>query len=326
MKKHVLLLGGAGYIGHHILYQLLKNTKHDIVVADNLSTGKLEHVNSVENIFNKKVAFEFCDITSKQEVKNLFESYDFSYVICLAGLKSVEEGENNPDFYYKTNVDGLQNVLTFAASTSKPQVIYSSSACVYSEHGKPIDENWPIEPQSVYGKTKLDAESLVEYYSVETNTSNLIFRYFNPIGRTEGLYNDTSKTNLIPCLLRAVETQGSINLYGKDYPTFDGTCERDYIHVEDIAKAHLHAFDFLNKNVSQKISIFNLGTGQSSSTLEIVENFVKEAKSNDISLEFAYKPRRNGDDAFKCASISAAIKHLHWTPKLLVSQAIRSVF
>lgn len=321
--KNILVTGGAGYIGHHVLHQLSKLDNVNLLVIDNLSTGDKSRIERVENLSGKRFCFEQLDITHNQEVKNFFDSYAVDSIVHLAGKLNIAEGEAKPDYYYQNNVEGFNNILCSTNKKRPPNIIFSSSAAVYDVHASPAYETHELKPTTVYGNTKLEGEALLAKYSHETRTKNVVLRYFNPIGRTLGLDNDSNSWHVMPSILQSLKEGTYFRIYGTDYDTIDGTPSRDYIHVEDLACAHLSALNLTYAKSDIDFYVFNVGLGHAVSVFELMDNIHSVTGK---TIAYKYMSRREGDDAYKCASNEAMISELKFAPRYSVSQAVHSFF
>jgi UDP-glucose 4-epimerase len=317
---HILITGGAGFIGSHTCVELL-NAGHDIVVVDNLTNSNIESLNRVEKMTNKKIIFHKIDMLNYNDLYNIFINNDFYCVIHFAGLKSVNESINDPILYYDNNLRSTINLLKVMQQVNCKRLIFSSSATVYGELKSPLIETMEIGKNisNPYGQTKFMIEKMLDDLDISWKIISL--RYFNPVGAHEsGLIGEDPNgipNNLMPYILKvAVNNNTNKNLgikydrltiYGNDYSTKDGTCLRDFIHVVDLAKGHLKAVQHID-NVTGNDKI-NLGTGEGISVLEIVETFKKE---NKLSLPYIIDKKREGDQEQVFCDPSKAFKLLGW--------------
>ncbi len=309
----ILVSGGTGFIGSHTCVELL-NAGHDVVIFDNLYNSSEDVVDKIESITGKRPAFYKADMLCKDELREIFEAHTFDAVIHFAGLKAVGESVAKPLLYYQNNLTGTLNLCELMAEYGCKRIIFSSSATVYgSPKTVPIREDFPLHTTNPYGTTKLMQEMILSDLCVpDKDWSVVLLRYFNPIGAHEsGLIGE--KPNGIPNNLMPYITQVAagelpqLGVFGNDYDTHDGTGVRDYIHVVDLAKGHVHALD---KVVSSNgVNIYNLGTGTGYSVLDIVKAF--EA-SNDIKIPYVIKDRRPGDIAVCYADPKKARDELGW--------------
>ena len=298
----IFIVGGAGYIGSHMVKTAYK-ANHQVITIDNLSTG---HKDSV--LFGK---FEFCDILDRKKLDKLFNLYNPDVVMHFSAYSLVGESVIDPYKYYHNNVVGTLNLLKSMIDNNCKKFIFSSSATIFGIPDYiPIDEDHPKRPINPYGKSKLMVEEILKDFESAYDLKYVSFRYFNAAGHDpEGELSERHEpeTHLLPLVLQAVNGQrDSINIYGNDYDTKDGTCIRDYIHVNDLVNAHLKGLEYLNSRDTSSAE-FNLGNGNGFSVKEIIQK-VKEITQKDFKvLETA---RRDGDSAVLIASSDKAKKQL----------------
>ena len=309
----VLVTGGLGYIGSHTVVQLLNNG-FEVIVYDNLSNSKLEVFDKIQQITNTEFKMYIGDLLNVNRLEDIFKKERIDFVIHFAGLKSVKESIEKPLLYYDNNVKATLNLLNTMEKYNIKKLIFSSSATVYGNSGKcPIKESDKTGSNivSVYGKTKFLIEEILKDLK---GWSIVILRYFNPIGcHPSGILgedpNDTPN-NLFPYILKVASGElNELQIYGKDYPTKDGTCIRDFIHVEDLASAHILS---MKKLSDKKVHIYNVGTGIGYSVLDIIHTF---EKVNDIILNKKFVERRDGDIAILYSDPTKIKNDLEWTPK-----------
>jgi UDP-glucose 4-epimerase len=304
MKQRILVVGGAGYVGSHVV-KWLQRAGHDCVTADNLSTGHRELVQS---------DFIELDLTDAAALESVFSSHSFDVVVHLAAKSLVGESVSKPDIYYEQNVGGMLNLLTCMAKYEVSKLIFSSTCAVYSEsETPPFTENSNVDPASCYGRTKLACEYMIRDFSKATGLNAVLFRYFNVAGADPeaeiGEWHDP-ETHLIPlCFKQVLEKTRPLSVFGTDYDTPDGTCIRDYIHVNDIAVAHEKALAFLSD--ANGVELFNLGTGSGLSVKDIIDSV---QRISGQTLAFEYCDRRAGDVPRLVADYSKAKQVLDWTP------------
>lgn len=305
--SRVLVTGGAGYIGAHVINVLIKQ-KYKVIVFDNLSTGKRKHL-------PKNVILVRKSILNNKAVKQTFEQYKPQAIIHLAALKSAGESMQDAIPYSDTNIIGTINILRAMIEYKTPNIIFSSTAAVYGEpQYLPIDEEHTKNPINYYGATKLIIENIIHWYSQIYGINYVILRYFNAAGHMPSSkinIIEPNPQNLIPIVLEVAQRKRKkLQIFGNGYPTPDGTCLRDYIHVSDLAKAHFLSLKYLNaKNKSITI---NLGTGRSYSVLEIY-NIACQITQRNIPMEIIEK--RHGDSASLYAKSILALKTLNWVPQ-----------
>ena len=302
---HVLVIGGAGYIGSHVVKALL-DQKATVTVFDNLSTGQ------EINLFSD-ASFIKGDILDKEALTQALRQ-NIDAVILLAGKKAVGESMENPALYAQNNITGMLNVLNAMLETHVNNLVFSSSAAVYgTPHYLPIDERHPLNPMSFYGFTKLETERFLTWYHTLKGLNFMALRYFNAVGYDEtgaikGL--EQNPQNLLPIIMEvACGKRESLHIFGNDYDTPDGTCIRDYIHVTDLADAHVKAIHHLTAG-KESLSL-NLGTEKGLSVLDMVKE-TQRVIQKPIAYQFA--PRRPGDPAIVTSSAKLAQTVLGWTP------------
>tara|TARA_B100001059_G_scaffold148088_1_gene147985 strand:+ start:318 stop:1325 length:1008 start_codon:yes stop_codon:yes gene_type:complete len=312
MSNRIIITGGLGYIGSHIVVEL-KDIIDEFIIIDNLSNSEISVIDKLKKITKKKIIHFNISINNENELKKIFRAYHPESVIHLAGLKSVQEGELFPDRYFYTNVSGTVSLLNALREYKCSNFIFSSSATVYGKPKYlPYDEEHPTVPVNNYGRTKLSAEQIIHDWSMNNNVSTVSLRYFNPVGAHEsGLIGEKPEgipNNLMPYILEVISGKLQVlNIYGDDYDTKDGSGERDYIHITDLAQAHVSALDYCKKNIIN--DVFNIGTGESISVFDIVNTF---KKSLNITINYNIKNRRDGDLPKYFSTTSKAEKHLKW--------------
>lgn len=311
----ILLAGGAGYIGSHTAVELL-NAGYDVVVADNYSNSCPESIKRVEKITGKSVKLYELDIKDNEKLAEVFKENKIDAVIHFAGLKAVGESVKKPVMYYRNNIDTTLALLETMEQFGVKNIIFSSSATVYGEANPvPYFETMPRGAcTNPYGWTKSMMEQIFEDAAkADKELSVILLRYFNPIGAHEsGMIGEDPQgipNNLMPYVSQvAVGKRECLTIFGNDYPTADGTCTRDYIHVVDLAKGHVKAIDYILSN-DKCCEIFNLGTGTPYSVTEIVNTF---EKVNGVKVNHVYGPRRAGDLAECYANADKALEVLGW--------------
>ena len=311
----ILVTGGTGYIGSHTIVELLK-AGEEVVIVDNLSNSKALVVDRIEKITGKRPLFIKCDILDREKLDSVFESYpEIDSVIHFAGLKAVGESVAKPLLYYHNNITGTIILLESMLAHGVNRIVFSSSATVYgTPKSVPIREDFPTSTTNPYGETKLMIERILKDTCVaHPEFSACALRYFNPIGAHEsGLIGEDPKgipNNLLPYITRvAVGKLECLSVFGNDYPTHDGTGVRDYIHVVDLALAHLKAIEYTGK--MKGIDFINVGTGNGYSVLDIVKNFGDVWGS---PINYKIVDRRPGDIAECYADPTKAREVLGWT-------------
>ncbi len=309
----ILVTGGAGYIGSHTCVELL-NAGHEITVVDNLCNSSEKSLDAVKEITGKDFKFYKVDLLDKEALTKVFDENEFDSVIHFAGLKAVGESVSMPIEYYHNNMTGTFNLVDAMRKHNVFSIVFSSSATVYgSPETVPIKEDFPLSTTNPYGSTKLMLERVLsDVYISDNRFSIVLLRYFNPIGaHISGKIGEDPKgipNNLLPYVSQvAVGKLERVNVFGDCYPTVDGTGVRDYIHVVDLALGHLKAVE--KKQSTQGVHIYNLGTGQGYSVLEIIKAFSK-ACGKDVP--YVITDPRPGDVAICYADASKAKAELGW--------------
>lgn len=326
----VIVTGGTGYIGSHTVVELLNNG-YDVVILDNLSNSHENVVDSIEEITGKRPGFYKVDIHDQNQLAEVFEHIGpkADSVIHFAAMKAVGESVEMPLTYYRNNLNSLINVLDEMQKHQVKNLVFSSSCTVYGQPDKfPVtEETERKEAESPYGNTKAICEDIMRDASNVQNLTAIALRYFNPIGAHPstkiGELPVGKPNNLVPFVTQtAAGIREHLTIFGDDYDTEDGTCVRDYIHVVDLAKAHLCALKRLEdgKNKSE-YEVFNLGTGRGCSVLEVISAF-KEATG--ISISYKIGARRTGDITEIYADTSLANQELNWTAQLSLVEGLKS--
>lgn len=315
----ILLVGGTGYIGSHVAHALLVED-HKVILFDNLNNSKRNVVDRIVRLANKPSTFVEGDMCKKSSLDTAFSEHQPDLVILLAGLKAVGESQAQPNMYYRTNVVGALEVLEAMKRHDCFNLVFSSSATIYGNPvSLPISEKHPVSPINPYGHTKAMIEQISADFSAAEPRFNVInLRYFNPVGaHKSGLLGEDPNgipNNLFPYIAKVAGGQLSqLNVYGNDYDTRDGTGERDYIHVVDLAKGHLAAANALVAGHLTKVNNINLGTGTSYSVLEVLSAW-SEIVGRDLPYRFV--ARRKGDSATSYADPTLARDLLGWKSEL----------
>lgn len=327
----IIVTGGCGYIGSHTVVSLIENG-FEVISIDNLSNSYETALDGVNKITGKKVNNYNIDLCNKEATLNVFKQHkDAIGVIHFAAKKYVNESVEKPLLYYSNNIDSLVNVLEACTKFEINNFVFSSSCSVYGNADKlPVDENCPLaKPESPYANTKVIGEQIVSDVVGISNVKATLLRYFNPAGAHDsGFIGENPKVlpqNIVPRITgTALGKFQNFSVAGTDYPTRDGTCIRDYIHVSDIAEAHVKALDWLVKQEKlEKAEVFNLGTGSGVSVLEMITAF---EKANNIKLNSTLEERRLGDVVAIYANNSKAKEVLAWNPKHSVEQMMKSAY
>ena len=324
MKK-ILVTGGCGYIGSHTLVDLIENG-FEVISADNNSRSKESILAGVERITGKKVKNYKVDLCNFDETHAIFqENPDILGIIHFAAYKAVGESVESPLLYFENNLNSLISILKCSLEFKVPHFVFSSSCTVYGNPDSiPVTEETVQKPAaSPYGATKQMGEKIIEDTFMNSGTSAILLRYFNPVGAHTSIEIGElplgKPANLVPAITQtAIGKLGSMMVHGTDYPTKDGSCVRDYIHVSDIAHAHTLALNYLiNKKNTSAIEVFNLGTGDGFTVLEVIKSF--ESVSG-VKLNYELGPRRAGDVVAIYANNNKAKTLLGWQPRFNLSQ------
>ena len=328
----ILVTGGLGYIGSHVVVELQK-MNFEVIIVDDLSNSSLDVLGGIEKITGIKPEFEKIDLKKKSDVLEFFtRNLDIDGVIHFAASKAVCESVTNPLKYYENNISALVNILQELGKLDSQKLIFSSSCTVYGQADElPITENSPIkEAESPYGNTKIVGEQIIKDYCIANPSLRAIsLRYFNPIGahgsaKIGELPNGVPQ-NLVPFITQtAIGIREELSVFGNDYATPDGTCIRDYIHVEDLAKAHVFAIKrLLEKKNLVSSEVFNIGTGKGASVLEVIKAF---EEVSGVKLNYVFKDRRPGDVVSAFADTKKANNLLGWKSELSLKEALASAW
>jgi UDP-glucose 4-epimerase len=326
MKK-ILITGGAGYIGSHTVVELLE-TGLSVVVIDNLSNSSADVFTRIKQITGIEPEFIEADIRDEQALKTLFNKHQFDSVIHFAGLKAVGESVQKPLLYYQNNVQGALNLFKVMAEQQCFRLVFSSSATVYGDPAStPITESFPLSATNPYGQSKLMIENILNDLShADSRWQISILRYFNPVSaHSSGSIGENPNgipNNLLPYIAQvAVGKLQQLSVYGNDYPTHDGTGVRDYVHVVDLARAHLKALQHLSPEYG--CQAYNIGTGQGYSVLDMVAAF--EAASS-TTIKYQIEARRTGDIATCFANADKAEQALGWKAEYGIEQMMQDLW
>ncbi|QIK60249.1 UDP-glucose 4-epimerase GalE [Dysgonomonas sp. HDW5A] len=332
MKKKILVTGGTGYIGSHTVVEL-QNAGYEVVVVDNLCNSTADSIDGIERITGIRPAFEKIDCNDEEALRKVFAKYSpISGVIHFAANKAVGESVEKPLLYYKNNLVSLINVLELMPEFNVKGVVFSSSCTVYGEPDvNPIDETAAIKPAaSPYGNTKqINEEIIQDFVASGANIKSIILRYFNPVGAHAtaelGELPNGVPQNLVPFITQtAMGIRKELSVFGDDYDTPDGSCVRDFINVVDLAKAHVVAMDRMLQDKSpDKVEIFNLGTGNGVSVLELIHIF---EKVSGVKVNYKIVGRRAGDIVKIWAEPSKANNVLGWTAKETIEDTMASAW
>lgn len=327
----ILVTGGLGFIGSHTVVEL-QNEGFEVVIVDDLSNTSLSVLDGISNITGKIPAFEKLDLRDKAKVQSFFNRHhDIAGVIHFAASKAVGESVGNPLLYYENNINVLIYILQELEKKGEASFIFSSSCTVYGQAEKmPITEDAPIQAAiSPYGNTKQIGEEIIKDTAKVTNINAILLRYFNPIGAHPtaeiGELPIGVPQNLVPFITQTgMGIRAELSVFGDDYPTADGTAVRDYIHVVDVAKAHVVALQrLLNKKNLEKVETFNLGTGTGSSVLEVIHSFEKVSGKK---LPYKIVPRREGDVVEAFANTDKVYNVIGWKAQSTLDEAMASAW
>ena len=323
----ILVTGGTGYIGSHAVVELLE-AGEEVVIVDNFSNSSPDVLDRLKEITGKKFDFYEVVLLDEEKLEQVFKENNIESVMHFAGLKAVGESVAKPIEYYHNNITGTLILLKLMKKYNCKRIVFSSSATVYGNPAElPITEDFPLSTTNPYGSTKLMIEQILQDVNVsDEKFSVAILRYFNPIGaHKSGLIGERPNgipNNVMPYIVGVAKGKyPELTVFGNDYPTPDGTGVRDYIHVVDLAKGHLKALDRIRKEAGVKI--YNLGTGNGYSVLELVQNF---EKMNNIKVNYKIGPRRPGDIPACYANASKAEKELGWKAEKKIEEMCKDTW
>ena len=333
MKHTILVTGGTGFIGSHTTVELI-NAGYKVVIVDNLSNSNANVVDGIEEITGVRPAFEQVDCCDYAAMDNIFAKYsDIDGIIHFAASKAVGESVEKPLLYYRNNITSLLNLLELMPKHNVKGIIFSSSCTVYGQpdsENLPVTEDAPIKPaESPYGNTKQVNEEIIrDDINSGAPIKAILLRYFNPIGSHPtaiiGELPNGVPMNLIPYVTQtAMGIREQLKVFGNDYDTPDGTCIRDYIYVVDLAKAHVKAMERVLDTDSDKLEVFNVGTGRGVSTKEIVDAF---EKATGVKVNWTYAPRRAGDIEKVWADPKKANEVLGWKAETSLEDTLKSAW
>lgn len=318
----ILITGGLGYIGSHIATKAISEG-YEIIILDNLSNSSFDTLSYINNITNKENIFYDYDIRNQKSLAEVFKNNNIQAIIHCAGLKSVNESFAQKNLYQNNNVEGSSVLFKTALEFGIKKIIFSSSAAVYGQPSiNPIKETDPSKPECPYGQNKVDIEAMLQSLcKLHKNLSCISLRYFNPLGaHKSGLIGDyglKKPANIFPLICKAALDLSVFKVNGQDYDTPDGTCIRDYIHIDDLVSGHLSALDYTNNFIGHKA--VNLGRGEGVSVIELLSIFKKEVNNE---LKYCFGDRRKGDAAMVFANPSLANKIFNWKAKKSIIEMI----
>jgi UDP-glucose 4-epimerase len=313
-----LITGGAGYIGSHVVYETLRSGRN-VVVLDDLSTG-------IKSRLPSELAFEEVTLTDRESVFEVFNRHSISGVLHLAAKKQVAESVLRPDYYWQENVVGLQNLVDAMNANDVKNFVFSSSAAVYGSPDLPfetqITETTNCTPINPYGETKLEGEHIAENCAENFGFKVASLRYFNVAGAGRPELGDQFIFNLVPIVLEALQNGQQPKVFGDDYDTPDGSCIRDYVHVQDLAEAHVAAMQFV-ENSNATFMPINIGTGKGSSVFEVIN---KISDVTGIEIDPLHVDKREGDPAALVADVSRAHEILEWSSSCTLDDIIQTAW
>jgi len=324
-RKDILITGGAGYIGSHTVVELFKSGYRPIIV-DNFSNSSIKNIEGIEQIIKDKVAFYKFDCTDINQMNQLFKlENNIEAVIHFAAFKAVEESVREPKKYYDNNIGSLKIILSMMNKYELDNIVFSSSACVYGIPDiLPVSESAQFKKaESPYGETKQLCEKLID----EVDLNSISLRYFNPVGSHDtcliGDFSADKPNNLVPIICEVASgKRNSMQIFGNDYKTIDGTCVRDYIHVVDLAKAHVAALNHI-LNFKKIKTAYNIGVGKGVSVQDVVDSF---EKVNDIKISYNIGPRRAGDVEEIYSDNTKINNELGWFPVMSFESALQTAW
>jgi UDP-glucose 4-epimerase len=313
-----LITGGAGYIGSHVVYETLRSGRN-VVVLDDLSTG-------IKSRLPSELTFEEITLTDRESVFEVFNRHSISGVLHLAAKKQVAESVLRPDYYWQENVVGLQNLVDAMNANDVKNFVFSSSAAVYGSPDLPfetqITETTNCTPINPYGETKLEGEHIAESCAENFGFKVASLRYFNVAGAGRPELGDQFIFNLVPIVLEALQNGQQPKVFGDDYDTPDGSCIRDYVHVQDLAEAHVAAMQFV-ENSNATFMPINIGTGKGSSVFEVIN---KISDVTGIEIDPLHVDKREGDPAALVADVSRAHEILEWSSSCTLDDIIQTAW
>jgi UDP-glucose 4-epimerase len=331
MTRYIVVTGGAGYIGSHTVISLIESGYTPVILDDFRNANRVV-IDGLRMILQSELIIHEGDVCDPHFLNSIFERYKPEAVIHFAAYKAVGESVAEPLKYYQNNISGLVNVLQKMLEFDISNFVFSSSCTVYGEpkgQKEVTEETEKNLPNSPYGYTKWIGEQIIQdVYNANKHLKIINLRYFNPVGAHKsaliGEFPIGRPNNLLPFVTQtAIGKQDILTVFGNDYPTPDGTCVRDYIHVSDLANAHVKAVDFLMESKSGLLENINIGTGKGTSVKEIIQAFVKET---GVVLNWKYGPRREGDVVEIYANVTKAEKLLGWKADLTIIDAVKDAW
>lgn len=331
--KTILVTGGAGYIGSHTVIELLKNEDYEVIILDNFCNSKKEIIDRISEI--SKRDFTVFDNNCCDDLEHIFSRHKIDGVIHFAALKAVGESVSSPLEYYDNNINSLLNILKYCKKYDVSSFVFSSSCSLYGNLKElPAHEESPLsEPESPYAYTKLMGEIILKDFSNVSEVKIIALRYFNPVGAHEsGLIGElplNKPNNIIPVICNSADTGEEMMVFGDDYDTRDGSCIRDYVHVSDIANAHVLSLRHLDKDISINYDVYNLGLGTGNrfvqeglTVLEVIKSF---EEVNGVKVNYKIGNRREGD-IVEIYSNSTKARNIGWRPTRTVEDMVSSAW
>ncbi|HEV2402974.1 MAG TPA: UDP-glucose 4-epimerase GalE [Candidatus Saccharimonadales bacterium] len=324
----ILVTGGTGYIGSHTVVELMK-VGHSVYIVDSLNNSSVEALESIKQITGHRPEFTQGDIQDQASIEHILSGHKIEGVIHFAAHKAVGESVAQPLKYYQNNVGGMVSLLKAVLACDIQNFVFSSSAAVYGNPPKPqATEETVYNPENPYGWSKcMDEIVLRDTCTANPDLKGIALRYFNVVGAHEsgymGEFGKLPPQNLLPIMLKAITTKTPLTVYGTDYPTPDGTCQRDYIHVVDLAKAHVAALNHITSGKQTGYDVFNVGTGKPTSVLEFINAF---EKVNNVRVPHVLGERRPGDPVSYYASNEKAAKVLRWHATKTIEDSVRDAW
>jgi UDP-glucose 4-epimerase len=326
--KTILVTGGAGYIGSHTVVELLSKSEFDVIIVDNFSNSNPEIVNRLYEITKRPIKIYHRDC--REHLDDILSEHKIDGIIHFAAFKAVGESVESPIQYYDNNINSLLNILDAAKYFDIKNIVFSSSCSLYGNLKQlPANEDSPLsDPESPYAYTKLVGERILQDFSrVNPEIKIASLRYFNPVGaHHSGLIGESpinKPNNIIPVICNSVDTGEEMTVFGNDYPTKDGSCIRDYVHVSDIANAHVLAIEYLMTKDSKSYDVFNLGSNTGSSVFELISAF---EKVNGVNVNYKVGPRREGDIVEIYSDSNKAKQILKWQATRDVNDMVLSAW
>ncbi len=326
--KTILVTGGAGYIGSHTVVELLSNPEFDVIIVDNFSNSNPEIVNRLYEITKRPIKIYHRDC--REQLDDILSEHKIDGIIHFAAYKAVGESVESPIQYYDNNINSLLNILDAAKYFDIKNIVFSSSCSLYGNLKQlPANEDSPLsDPESPYAYTKLVGERILQDFSrVNPEIKIASLRYFNPVGaHHSGLIGESpinKPNNIIPVICNSVDTGEEMTVFGNDYTTKDGSCIRDYVHVSDIANAHVLAIEYLMTKDSKSYDVFNLGSNTGSSVFELIDSF---EKVNNVKVNYKVGPRREGDIVEIYSDSNKAKEILKWQTTRDVNDMVLSAW